>query len=80
VDEVPLRKPTTGIAFCYARAASGHAAAPPSSAMKSRRFISDLPTGADDQRRGEILHLWLKIRAESLLRRRSPGPNKKSAW
>jgi hypothetical protein len=28
----------TGIAGCCARAASGHAAAPPSSVMKSRRF------------------------------------------
>ena len=35
------RKPTTGIAGCCARAASGHAtAAPPSSAMNSRRRIS----------------------------------------
>jgi hypothetical protein len=32
--------PTTGIAGCYARTASGHAAAaPPSSVMNSRRFI-----------------------------------------
>jgi hypothetical protein len=30
--------PITGIAGCCARAASGHAAAPPSSVMKSRRF------------------------------------------
>src|SRR5580692_3169413 len=35
------RKPTTGIAGCCARAASGQAtAAPPTSVMKSRRFIS----------------------------------------
>jgi hypothetical protein len=34
-----FRKPTTGIAGCCARAASGHAAAaPPSSMMNSRRF------------------------------------------
>ena len=40
-DDLLLRNPTTGIADCCARAASGHAAvAPPSSAMKSRRFSS----------------------------------------
>jgi hypothetical protein len=36
-----LTKPTSGIAGCCARAASGHAAAPPSSVMNSRRFMSD---------------------------------------
>ena len=35
------RKPITGIAGCCARAASGHAATPPSPAMKSRRRIRD---------------------------------------
>jgi hypothetical protein len=30
----------TGIAVCCARAASGHAAAPPSSVMNSRRFTA----------------------------------------
>jgi len=34
------RNPTTGIAGCCARAASGHAAAPPRSEMNSRRFIA----------------------------------------
>ena len=34
-----LRKPITGIAGCCARAASGHAAAPPRSVMNSRRLI-----------------------------------------
>ena len=34
-----LTNPITGIAGCCARAASGHAAAPPSPAMNSRRFI-----------------------------------------
>ena len=34
-----LRNPTTGIAACCAHAASGHAAAPPSSVMNSRRLI-----------------------------------------
>ena len=38
----PLRKPITGIAGCCARAASGHAAAPPSSVMNSRRFMRPL--------------------------------------
>ena len=33
-----LRNPTTGIAACCARAASGHAAAPPRSVMNSRRL------------------------------------------
>jgi hypothetical protein len=36
-DGVLRRKPITGIAGCCARAASGHAAAPPMSAMNSRR-------------------------------------------
>jgi len=37
--DCPLTKPTTGIAGCCARAFRGHAAAaPPSSAMKLRRF------------------------------------------
>jgi hypothetical protein len=34
----PLRSPTTGIAGCCARAASGHAVAPPSRLMNSRRL------------------------------------------
>jgi hypothetical protein len=33
-----LTNPTTGIAGCCARAASGHAAAPPISVMNSRRL------------------------------------------
>jgi hypothetical protein len=38
-----LRNPITGIVAGCARAASGHAAAaPPSSVMKSRRFMSDM--------------------------------------
>src|SRR5262245_17420311 len=36
----PPRNPTTGTAGCCARAASGHAAAPPSSVMNSRRLSS----------------------------------------
>jgi hypothetical protein len=39
-----LATPTTGITGCCARAASGHAPAPPSSVMKSRRFISGFPS------------------------------------
>src|SRR5262249_44831610 len=38
----PARTPITGIAGCCARAASGHAAAPPSSVMNSRRLMSDM--------------------------------------
>src|SRR6478736_3555469 len=34
------RNPTTGIVGCCAHAANGHAAAPPTSVMNSRRFIS----------------------------------------
>src|SRR6516225_9004922 len=40
--DVLLRNPTTGIAACCARAASGHAAAPPSSVMNSRRLLSNM--------------------------------------
>ena len=38
--EAELRKPITGIVGCCARAASGHAAAPPRSVMNSRRIHS----------------------------------------
>src|SRR5262245_5911297 len=37
--EPGLTRPMTGTAGCCARAATGHAAAPPSSVMNSRRFI-----------------------------------------
>src|SRR5262245_50910516 len=37
------RNPTIGIAACCAYAASGDAAAPPSSVMKSRRFTAQYP-------------------------------------
>jgi hypothetical protein len=37
-DVLP-RNPTTGIAGCCARAASGHAAAPPINVMTSRRLL-----------------------------------------
>jgi len=40
LGDLLLRNPTTGIAGCCARAASGHAAAPPSSVMNSRRLMS----------------------------------------
>src|SRR5262245_43010220 len=36
------RNPMTGIAGCCARAASGHAAAPPSNVMNSRRLMLDI--------------------------------------
>jgi len=38
LEDIPLTKPTTGMAGCCARAGSGHAAvAPPSRVMNSRR-------------------------------------------
>ncbi len=41
--ELLLRNPITGIAACCPRAASGHAAAaPPTSEMKLRRFMTDM--------------------------------------
>src|SRR6266481_7293898 len=42
--ELLLRNPITGIAACCARAASGHAAAPPRSAMNSRRLMPSMGT------------------------------------
>jgi glutathione S-transferase len=42
-SDVGCRNPTIGIAACCARAASGHAAAPPTSAMKLRRLMQNLP-------------------------------------
>src|SRR5262245_56018712 len=41
------RKPTTGIAACCARAAIGHAAAPPSNVMNSRRFTASASRVSD---------------------------------
>src|SRR5262245_38565996 len=43
----PLRKPTTGVGVCCARAVSGIAARPPSRLMNSRRLI-----GAPEARTG----------------------------
>src|SRR5262245_58453170 len=45
----PCSTPMTGIAGCCARAASGHAAAPPSNVMKSRRFTADA-SGVSDRK------------------------------
>ena len=56
----PLRKPITGIAGCCARAASGHAAAPPSSVMNSRRF-----TRSPRRRAGSV---------RAVFRARAPSP------
>jgi hypothetical protein len=42
----------SGIAGCCARAASGHAAAPPSRVMKSRRSSLSLGTGAAEAPQG----------------------------
>src|SRR5262252_9528904 len=39
MGSAPPRKPITGTAGCFARAANGHAAAPPISATNSRRLI-----------------------------------------
>ena len=38
----PLRNPITGIVGCCARAVTGHAAAPPSNVMSSRRLRSNM--------------------------------------
>src|SRR5262245_25343930 len=40
LGELLLRNPITGIDDCCARATSGHAAAPPTSVMNSRRFTA----------------------------------------
>jgi hypothetical protein len=53
----PLSHPTTGIAACCARAVSGHAAAPPSSVMKSRRLLIRSP-----RRRGRAASAALRGR------------------
>jgi hypothetical protein len=39
LGDLESRYPITGIVGCCARAASGHAAAPPSSVMNSRRLM-----------------------------------------
>jgi hypothetical protein len=44
-SDVLLRNPITGIAGCCARAASGHAAALPSSVMNERRLIGHPSSG-----------------------------------
>jgi hypothetical protein len=41
------RNPITGIAGCYARAASGHVVAPPSSVMNSRHLMGAYPKAKD---------------------------------
>jgi len=38
-DDPKLRNPITGMVACCARATSGHAAAPPTSEMNSRRLM-----------------------------------------
>ena len=56
-----VRKPTTGMTGCCAPAASGHAAAPPSSVMNSRRLqLLDHLIGGSEQHwgHGEAKHLW----------------------
>src|SRR5262249_27543745 len=52
-------KPITGIAGCCARAASGHAAAPPINVMNSRRFTDASrasPRQDSTPRHGRLLH------------------------
>jgi len=43
------RNPIIGIAGCCARAVSGHAPAPPSSVMNSRRFIASVSRASDGE-------------------------------
>jgi hypothetical protein len=67
-----LRNPTTGIAGCCARAASGHAAAPPSSVMKSRRFTAQYSRASDGndstpQLRQETVRCGISLRAMSVV-------------
>ena len=51
ISTLPCRQPTTGIADCCARAASGQAAAPPTSVMNSRRLVmASLDRRADARR------------------------------
>jgi hypothetical protein len=50
-----LRNPTTGIAG-WARAASGHAAAPPSSVMNSRRFNFRTPLARVELQDIDLIH------------------------
>src|SRR5262245_36523571 len=52
-DRLP-RNPTTGIVGCCARATHGHAVAPPSSVMNSRRLMPDM--GLPSPRTGDLLH------------------------
>ena len=50
--EPGLSQPITGISACCARAATGHAAAPPSSVMNERRFMPDMGLSRHPMRRG----------------------------
>ena len=52
--DLPLIHPITGIAGCCARAASGHAAAPPRRVMNSRVASFDHLVGAGEQRRRHV--------------------------
>src|SRR5262249_22838572 len=57
-SDVLLRNPTTGIVPCCAPAASGHAAATPTSVMNSRRFTRSprrRTAGVAGGRRGRAL-------------------------
>jgi hypothetical protein len=59
--DVTLRNPITGIVGCCARAASGHAAALPSSDMNSRRFMAPF--------RGAVRYHTLEVKGASQRRK-----------
>jgi hypothetical protein len=58
--DAPLRNPITGSAGCCARAASGHAAALPRSAMKLRRLMQHSPwrTKSTKEQRCALQQNW----------------------
>ena len=61
-SDLVLRNPMTGIAGCCARAASGHAAAPPNSAKSLRRFI----VTSLDNLIGQLLEMQRHVKADRL--------------
>ena len=62
-----LRNPITGIPDCCACATSGHAATPPSPAMKSRRRILESSPYVPEPIAGEVVReLWLALLPGSL--------------
>jgi hypothetical protein len=70
-----LRTPITGIAFCCARAASGHAAITPArKIMKSRRLMTSASRSDGEQ------GLWLKRATSDRLREGQLSARRKTAW